>query len=107
MGGGEGGREAGRQGGREGVQHTLSVSVTMRVHKGQTSHIVFPSHFSLLCVPLPCPGQNKTFSQTLMFREVRTGELVAAEITQIRSTDNISLSLLEELVVPVTREEGQ
>ena len=41
-----------------------------------------------------------------MFREVRTGELGAAEITQIRSTDNISLSLLE-LLPGATRQEGQ
>ena len=43
------------------------------------------------CIPftfLPsptAPGQNKTFSETLMFREVRTGELGAGEMREIRS----------------------
>ena len=85
-----------------GPTHVISLSNREGSERANITHCI---PYTFLSPSLGAPGQNKTFSETLMFREVRTEELGVAQITKIRSTDNISLWLLE--VVALTREEGQ
>ena len=85
-----------------GPTHVISLSNREGSERANITHCI---PYTFLSPSLGAPGQNKTFSETLMFREVRTEELGVAQITKIRSTDTISLWLLE--VVALTREEGQ
>ena len=85
-----------------GPTHVISLSNREGSERANITHCI---PYTFLSPSLGAPGQNKTFSETLMFREVRTEELGVAQITKIRSTDTISLSLLA--VLALTREEGQ